>query len=124
MEKKEVVAETNISDVKARKKARALYRKLCLSETDGMFEQTLVNPHWDYIFTHVSQLIVLVTKNYSSEGIYPRGDFEIKRDKERVYMYVDEHYDKVEDLTKYFTDEQLKRILPRIQPLKKGTALK
>lgn len=120
-EKNEVVAETNVSDVKARRKARGLYRKLCLSETDGIFEQTLVCPHWDYVLTNVSQLIVLVTKNYSSEGILPRGAYEIKRDKERVYIFVDERYDKVDDITRYFTDEQMKRILPRIQPMKKGS---
>lgn len=124
MEKEEVVTESDIADVKARKNARSIFHDICLDEADGIFMQTLVCPDWDYVSTHVSQLIVLPTHNYSTKGIYPRGSFDIKLDKERVYIYLDEYYSEVKDITNYFTDDQLKRILPRIQPLQKDSTSK
>ena len=120
MEEKKVVAETSLTDVKARRKARSLYRKICLAKTRGLITQTMVTPNWDYITTHVSPLIVIVNLN-RTKGILPHGSFRIKRDKERVLVFVDDGniyslYTKVDDITNCFTDDQLKRILPRIQP--------
>lgn len=110
MNSKEILAKTSSRDRRARRKARELYRRICHNEIeDGFFNQEMDNPFWE-------ELTELIVYPLPKKRLFPHGSFSVKRNKERVILGDDD--DKI-DITSFLTEEQLKRILPRISPEKK-----
>ena len=110
MNSKEILAKTSPRDRRARRKARELYRRICHNEIeDGFFNQEMDNPFWE-------ELTELIVYPLPKKRLFPHGSFSVKRNKERVILGDDD--DKI-DITSFLTEEQLKRILPRISPEKK-----
>ena len=108
MSSKEILAKTSPRDRRARRKARELYRRICHNEIeDGFFNQEMDNPFWE-------ELTELIVYPLPKKRLFPHGSFSVKRNKERVIL----GDDKI-DITSFLTEEQLKRILPRISPEKK-----
>ena len=110
MNSKEILAKTSPRDRRARRKARELYRRICHYEIeDGCFNQQMINPFWE-------EPTGLIVYPLPQKRLFPVGDFSVKWNKERVIL--DDDDDKI-DITSFLTEEQLKRILPRISPEKK-----
>ena len=110
MNSKEILAKTSSRDRRARRKARELYRRICHNEIeDGFFNQEMDNPFWE----EPTELIVYPSPK---KRLFPRGSFSVKWNKERVILGDDGN--KI-DITSFLTEEQLKRILPRISPERK-----
>ncbi len=109
MNSKEILAKTSPRDRRARRKARELYRRICHHEIeDGFFNQQMVNPFWE----EPTELIVYPLPK---KRLFPVGSFDVKWNKERVIL----DDDKEIDITSFLTEEQLKRIRPRISPERK-----
>ena len=110
MNSKEILAKTSPRDRRARRKARELYRRICHDEIeDGFFNQEMDNPFWE-------ELTELIVYPLPKKRLFPHGSFSVKRNKERVILGDDGN--KI-DITSFLTEEQLKRILPRISPERK-----
>lgn len=110
MNSKEILAKTSSRDRRARRKARELYRRICHNEIeDGFFNQEMDNPFWE-------ELTELIVYPLPKKRLFPHGSFSVKRNKERVILGDDGN--KI-DITSFLTEEQLKRILPRISPERK-----
>ena len=110
MNSKEILAKTSPRDRRARRKARELYRRICHNEIeDGFFNQEMSNPFWE-------ELTELIVYPSPKKRLFPRGSFSVKWNKERVILGDDDN--KI-DITSFLTEEQLKRILPRISPERK-----
>ena len=111
MNSKEILAKTSPRDRRARRKARELYRRICHHKIeDGCFNQQMINPFWE----EPTELIVYPLPE---KRLFLVGSFDVKWNKERVILDADD--DKEIDITSSLTEEQLKRILPRISPERK-----
>ncbi len=112
MNSKEILAKTSPRERRARRKARELYRRICHHEIeDGFFNQQMVNPFWE----EPTELIVYPLPK---KRLFPVGSFRVKWNKERVILK-DYGDDKEIDITSFLTEEELKRIRPRISPEKR-----